>query len=112
MNPRMNKLSVALYHALGTGVALSLAATGAQAQAPAQKIDKIEVTGSNIKRIEGEGALLQAVVEALVHRLQLRTLGRPVVQRGLQGGGDLRHLHGAGEVAGDDDQHAVTALVE
>ena len=62
MNPRMNKLSVALYHALGTGVALSLAATGAQAQAPAQKIDKIEVTGSNIKRIEGEGALPVTVI--------------------------------------------------
>jgi len=62
MNPRMNKLSVALMQALGTGVALSLAATGAQAQAPAQKIDKIEVTGSNIKRIEGEGALPVTVI--------------------------------------------------
>ena len=44
-------------------VASVFASSGvALAQAPAQKIDKIEVTGSNIKRIEGEGALPVTVI--------------------------------------------------
>lgn len=38
------------------GVAVGAIATGALAQQP-QKIDRVEVTGSNIKRIEGESAL-------------------------------------------------------
>jgi iron complex outermembrane receptor protein len=58
----MKKLCVALMHALGAGVAISVAATGAHAQQPAQKIEKIEVTGSNIKRIEGETALPITVI--------------------------------------------------
>ncbi len=48
---------------LALAVASTLAAPGlALAQAPAQRIDKIEVTGSNIKRIEGEGALPVTVI--------------------------------------------------
>lgn len=44
-------------------VASAFASSGAAlAQAPAQKIDKIEVTGSNIKRIEGESALPVTVI--------------------------------------------------
>ena len=54
----MNRLSLALAQALGAGMALSIAAIpGAlaqQANQQPQKIEKIEVTGSNIKRIEGE----------------------------------------------------------
>jgi iron complex outermembrane recepter protein len=61
MNPRMKKLSVALLQALGAGVAVSVVATASHAQ-QAQKIDKIEVTGSNIKRIEGESALPVTVI--------------------------------------------------
>ena len=38
------------------GIAIVTIATGASAQQP-QKIDRVEVTGSNIKRIEGESAL-------------------------------------------------------
>ncbi len=38
------------------GIAIGTIATGATAQQP-QKIDRVEVTGSNIKRIEGESAL-------------------------------------------------------
>ena len=53
--PRRNLMALA--------VATALASPGiAVAQAPAQKIDKIEVTGSNIKRIEGEGALPVTVI--------------------------------------------------
>lgn len=46
-------LPSALLHALGTGVALSVMATGAQAQ-QAQKVEKIEVTGSHVKRVDTE----------------------------------------------------------
>jgi iron complex outermembrane recepter protein len=52
----MKKLSFALAHVLGAGVAMTLASAPVFAQ-QAQKIEKIEVTGSNIKRIEGESAL-------------------------------------------------------
>jgi iron complex outermembrane receptor protein len=61
MNPRMKKLSYALAHILGAGVAMTVASTPAFAQ-QAQKIEKIEVTGSNIKRIEGESALPVTVI--------------------------------------------------
>jgi len=49
---KRTKLSVALCIALGAGV---LVVTGAQAQ-QAQKVEKIEVTGSNIKRVDAETA--------------------------------------------------------
>lgn len=49
------KLSCALLQALGAGVAATLVATGAQAQ-QAQRVDKIEVTGTNIKRLDTETA--------------------------------------------------------
>ncbi len=54
MKMKLNKLSAALTHALCASVALGLVAGTAHAQ---QKIDKIEVTGSSIKRIDGESAL-------------------------------------------------------
>src|SRR5690348_7378730 len=54
MNSRMKKLTYALAPILGAGVALTVATTPVYAQ-QAQKIEKIEVTGSNIKRVEGEG---------------------------------------------------------
>ena len=54
MNSKLKKLSFALAQVLGASVALSVASTPVFAQ-QAQKIEKIEVTGSNIKRVEGEG---------------------------------------------------------
>jgi iron complex outermembrane receptor protein len=50
----MKQLTYALAPIFGAGVALTVATTPAYAQ-QAQKIEKIEVTGSNIKRVEGEG---------------------------------------------------------
>lgn len=61
MNPRMKTLSFALTQVLGAGVAMTVASTAVYAQ-QAQKIEKIEVTGSNIKRIEGESALPVTVI--------------------------------------------------
>src|SRR6185369_3089659 len=52
---KRKKLATALVHALGAGVAVLVAAAPAQAQ-QAQKIEKIEITGSNIKRVDAETA--------------------------------------------------------
>src|SRR3954453_13163514 len=54
MNSRMKQLTYALAPIFGASVALTVATTPVYAQ-QAQKIEKIEVTGSNIKRVEGEG---------------------------------------------------------
>lgn len=54
MNSKLKQLTYALAPILGAGVALTVASTPVFAQ-QAQKIEKIEVTGSNIKRVEGEG---------------------------------------------------------
>lgn len=55
---KRKKLSVAITAVVGTSV---IALGSAQAQ-QAQKIEKIEITGSNIKRIEGETALPVTVI--------------------------------------------------
>jgi outer membrane receptor protein involved in Fe transport len=47
----------AVSFALSTAGCLMTSAALAQAPAPAQTVEKIEITGSSIKRIEGEGAL-------------------------------------------------------
>src|SRR5450631_2691995 len=53
MNPRMTKLSFAVLSVLGAGVAMSVASTPVLAQQP-ERIEKIEVTGSSIKRVDAE----------------------------------------------------------
>jgi iron complex outermembrane receptor protein len=62
MNPRMKKLSFALMQVLGVGVAATVVSAPAGAQQTAQTKERIEVTGSNIKRIEGESALPVTVI--------------------------------------------------
>ena len=61
MKHRIKALSFAIAQVMGAGVVLSVASGTALAQ-QAQKIEKIEVTGSNIKRIEGESALPVTVI--------------------------------------------------
>lgn len=66
MNVRMKKLSAALVHALSAGVVASLATTAVEAQTSqtaAQRGERIEVTGSRVKRAEAEGALPVTVIE-------------------------------------------------
>src|SRR5690349_21245706 len=60
MTYKTRTLSIAVAHALGAGVAATLALPAAAQSA--QRIEKIEVTGSNIKRIEGESALPVTVI--------------------------------------------------
>src|SRR5882672_11536704 len=52
---KRKKLSGALIQALGAGVTITLVVTAAHAQ-QAQKVERIEVTGSNIKRVDAEAA--------------------------------------------------------
>lgn len=60
MTCKSRKLTAAVLRALGAGIAVTLAVPAAAQQA--QKLDKIEVTGSNIKRIEGETSLPVTVI--------------------------------------------------
>ena len=54
-HPKLKKLSQLLFVALGAGTTATLLVSPAFAQQAApQKIEKIEVTGSNIKRIDAE----------------------------------------------------------
>jgi iron complex outermembrane recepter protein len=55
MTPRMNKLTVALRGAFGVGMAAAFLVQPAFAQQTAQRSEKIEVTGTNIKRVDSEG---------------------------------------------------------
>ena len=59
MIPKMKRLTFAVAQTLGAGVALAVIAVPAVAQQQsAQTKERIEVTGSNIKRVEGESALV------------------------------------------------------
>ena len=64
---KLKKLPLAITQALGAGVAFSVVAVPSalaqQADQAPQKIEKIEVTGSAIKRIEGETALPVTVIK-------------------------------------------------
>ena len=62
MNQRMTKLSFAVLQALAAGLSAAIASAPAIAQQVAQSKERIEVTGSNIKRIEGETALPVTVI--------------------------------------------------
>src|SRR2546425_798958 len=62
MNPRMKTLSFAVLQVFGVGVAMTVLSAPANAQQTAQTRERIEVTGSNIKRVEGETALPVTVI--------------------------------------------------
>jgi iron complex outermembrane recepter protein len=62
MSIRMKKLSVMVRYAIGVGVAASITGLPAMAQ-QAEKVEKIEVTGSSVKRIEGESALPITIIK-------------------------------------------------
>lgn len=67
-------LSAALVQALGAGVALTVVTTAAHAQ-QAQRVEKIEVTGTNIKRVDQETV---APVE-IITREQIERSGQATV---------------------------------
>jgi iron complex outermembrane receptor protein len=71
---KRKKLPSALVTVLGAGVALTVVSAGAQAQ-QAQRVEKIEVTGSNIKRVDTETV---APVE-IITREQIERSGQATV---------------------------------
>ena len=71
---KKKQLAGIVAQALGTGVALSMIAAGAFAQ-QAQKVEKIEVTGTNIKRVDSETV---APVE-IITREQIERSGQPTI---------------------------------
>lgn len=77
MNVRMRTLSVALIQALGTGMVATLATMPAMAQSSpeAKRGERIEVTGSRVKRVEAEGALPVTIIE----RQELEASGQTTV---------------------------------
>ncbi len=76
---KRKRLSSALVQALGAGVAVSVIATAAHAQ-QAQRIEKIEVTGSNIKRVDAETA--QPII--IISRDDIEQSGKATVAEYLQ----------------------------
>lgn len=62
-------------------------------------------------RVEGKAVGSLALIEAVVEILQLRCHEAPVIQRPLQGAGDVAGHDGMFQVAGDDDQLAVTGFI-
>ena len=66
MNFQRSKVATALAYILGVGGAVSLTAANAQSSSPDIRV---EVTGSNIKRVEGEGALpVQVITREEINR--------------------------------------------
>jgi iron complex outermembrane recepter protein len=63
MSIRMKKMTVLVQSALGIGIAASLAGLPAYAQQEVEKVEKIEVTGSSVKRISGETALPITIIK-------------------------------------------------
>jgi iron complex outermembrane recepter protein len=62
MSIKMKKMTVLVQSALGVGIAASLVGLPAYAQQDVEKVEKIEVTGSSIRRIQAEGALPVQVI--------------------------------------------------
>jgi iron complex outermembrane receptor protein len=97
---RRQKLSGALAHALGAGVAASLAITGAYAQ-QAQKVEKIEVTGSNIKRVDTETpAPVQVITRQDIERTGKSTIADVIRELPSDNNGSIPLSFGSGFAAG------------
>ena len=104
MNRKLKSISLALINALGTGAAMTLAVSPALAQ-QAQKIEKIEVTGSNIRRVEGETALPVTIIRAE----DLRDQGISTVEEALQRLSSNQTTQGLSQVIGASTGSAAQA---
>ena len=81
MKRQKQALAAALAPVLGVGMALSVVSQPAHAQQTAQRTEKIEVTGSNIRRVEGETALPVTVIRAEDLQAQGVTNAEDALQR-------------------------------
>ena len=81
--------------ALGAGVAVSVMAVGAHAQ-QAQKVEKIEVTGSNIKRVDIETAApIQVITAEEIRRSGRQTVTEVLRELTINAAGGLTELSGS-----------------
>ena len=97
MNHSRKPLPVSI--ALALGAALAAQAPAALAQ-QTQKIEKIEVTGSNIKRIEGEGALPVTVISREdIQRSGVTTAAELIDRLSANSGGGYNVSQGVGDSA-------------
>ena len=94
MKHMQKKLPAALLAALGAGVALSAASLGAHAQ-QAQRVEKIEVTGTNIKRTDTETpAVVQVITREQIERSGAQTVAELLRQVPAIGGGSAQDFDG------------------
>ena len=86
------RLPSALLAALGTGVVLSVATSGANAQ-QAQRVEKIEVTGTNIKRVDTETAApIQIITAEDLKRSGAQTVAEALRDLPLANAGSLNDI--------------------
>ena len=96
---KMKSLPFAVLSAISTGAALTFFVTAASAQtsAPAQKIEKIEVTGSNIKRVDAETASpIQIITAEEIRRSGQTTVTQLLRELPSNAAGGLTELSGSG----------------
>src|SRR5689334_16896555 len=99
-HPKRQKLCAALARALGAGMAASLAITAAHAQ-QAQKVEKIEVTGSNIKRVDTETpAPVQVITRQDIERTGKSTVADVIRTLPSDNNGSIPLSFGTGFAAG------------
>ena len=106
MNPRMTKLSLPLSRALGAGLATGLAMLPVSAQQVAQTKEKIEVTGTNIKRVDVEGP---APVE-IITKQQIERTGATNVNELLRTIATV-DIYDQGEIASNSPAGSGTATI-
>jgi len=93
---RKKQLNRVVARALGAGLAVSVFALSAQAQ-QAQKVEKIEVTGSNIKRVDIETAAPNQVITAEeIRRSGRQTVTEVLRELTINAAGGLTELSGSG----------------
>ena len=94
-NIRKKQLNRVVAQALGAGLAVSVFALGAQAQ-QAQKVEKIEVTGSNIKRVDIETAApIQVITAEEIRRSGRQTVTEVLRELTINAAGGLTELSGS-----------------
>ncbi|HET7729653.1 MAG TPA: TonB-dependent receptor [Usitatibacter sp.] len=107
MERELRTLNRAVLRALGAGAALALC--GAALAQQAQKVEKIEVTGSNIKRIEGETALPVTVITREQLEQQGITTAMEAVER-LSSNSSVGGINLSGSIGGTSVGFAAASL--
>ncbi len=102
MKMQSNKLTMAVLHALAAGATTCLAlSAGAQTSDAAQKVDRIEITGSNIKRSEAETASpIQVITRDEIAKSGKSTVAEFLQTMSVDGAGSLPTSFGNGFAAG------------